>query len=58
MSAPRSARVERCTKETKIELSLALDGTRSIEVETGLGFLDHLVTSLAFHARFDLTAVL
>lgn len=50
----RSAIVERNTKETSVTLSLMLDGGRKIEVETGLGFLDHMLTTLAFHAGFDL----
>jgi imidazoleglycerol phosphate dehydratase HisB len=50
----RTASVKRETRETKIELELSLDGTGTVAVETGLGFLDHLFTSLARHARFDL----
>ncbi len=44
----------RQTKETSIELSINLDGSGLIEVETGIGFLDHMLTALAFHAGFDL----
>lgn len=51
---PRTAVVSRRTRETTIELSLTLDGTGNAEVSTGIGFLDHLLTALAFHARFDL----
>ena len=36
-------------------MTLCLDGTGSADVQTGVGFLDHLLTSLAKHARFDLT---
>jgi imidazoleglycerol-phosphate dehydratase len=50
----RSAEVERATKETQIRLKLALDGTGSAELSTGVGFLDHMLELLARHARFDL----
>jgi imidazoleglycerol phosphate dehydratase HisB len=50
----RSATVERSTKETTITLSLELDGAGRIEVDTGVGFLDHMLSSLAFHAGWDL----
>ena len=52
---PRSARVERSTKETQIALELALDGSGKSDVSTGAGFLDHMLDLLARHARFDLT---
>lgn len=51
---PRTARVSRRTKETEVTLTLTLDGTGATQVDTGIGFLDHLLTALAFHARFDL----
>jgi imidazoleglycerol-phosphate dehydratase len=50
----RTAEVKRKTKETDITLSLNLDGEGRSRVLTGVGFLDHMVTSLATHARFDL----
>lgn len=50
----RRATVDRRTRETRIRLVLELDGERSIRVATGIGFLDHLLTSLAFHAGWDL----
>ena len=50
----RSARVVRETGETRITLELTLDGTGESEVRTGIGFLDHMLTALARHARFDL----
>ena len=50
----RTARVERRTAETEIVLSLDLDGTGRAEVQTELGFLDHMLTALAKHGRFDL----
>ena len=46
--------LERRTKETEIALRLDLDGSGKVEVDTGLGFLDHVLTALAFHAGFDL----
>ena len=46
--------VERKTRETAVEAVVVLDGQRSISVSTGLGFLDHMVTALAFHAGWDL----
>lgn len=55
MSAARNAKVDRQTSETTIACALTLDGTGEATVETGIGFLDHLLTSLAKHARFDLT---
>ena len=54
-STPRRAVISRETKETTITGSLSLDGDGSIEVSTGLGFLDHMLTALAHHAGFDLT---
>lgn len=50
----RAARVERVTGETRLTLSLNIDGTGRATVKTGLGFLDHMLTALARHARFDL----
>ena len=52
---PRTATVSRRTRETAITLTLALDGSGATEIATGIGFLDHLLTALAFHARWDLT---
>lgn len=50
----RKANLQRATRETRIEASIALDGSGQIEVLTGIGFLDHLLTSLATHAEWDL----
>ncbi len=50
----RTARVERTTRETRITLALNIDGSGRSSVKTGLGFLDHMLTALARHARFDL----
>jgi imidazoleglycerol-phosphate dehydratase len=52
---PRTATVRRETGETRIEITLNLDGIGRAQVETGVGFLDHMLTALARHARFDLT---
>jgi histidinol-phosphate aminotransferase len=53
-SPGREATVLRTTSETALRLTLALDGSGRTRVETGVGFLDHLLTLLAFHASFDL----
>ena len=50
----RTATIDRQTRETAIRGSLTLDGDRQIKIETGIGYLDHMLTSLAFHARWDL----
>jgi len=50
----RRATVVRRTRETDIRLSLSLDGQARVRVDTGIGFLDHMLTALATHARFDL----
>jgi imidazoleglycerol-phosphate dehydratase len=52
--AGREATVLRTTSETALRLTLSLDGTGRTRVETGIGFVDHLLTLLAFHAGFDL----
>lgn len=51
---PRSATINRETGETKITLSLELDGTGKAEIATGVGFLDHMLTLFAKHGLFDL----
>ena len=45
----------RKTAETNIELSLSLDGSGVSKINTGCGFLDHMLTLFASHGRFDLT---
>lgn len=52
---PRSASISRQTAETQIELELSLDGAGTANVQTGVGFLDHMLTLLAKHAAFDLS---
>ena len=49
-----TAQLERSTKETSIDLSLALPGDNTVSVHTGLGSLDHMLTLLAFWAGMDL----
>ncbi len=53
-SAPRRARVERSTRETSITVDLIIDGSGRASVKTGIGFLDHMLATLALFARFDL----
>ena len=55
MSAPRKATVERTTAETSIELTVVLDGTGAVDVETGLPFFDHMLAQLGRHGGLDLT---
>lgn len=50
----RSSTVERETGETRVRVSLNLDGTGEAEVSTGVGFLDHLLHLLAHHSGMDL----
>jgi imidazoleglycerol-phosphate dehydratase len=51
----RTARVERATSETKLVVEIDLDGTGSGDISTGVGFYDHMLTSLAKHSGIDLT---
>jgi imidazoleglycerol-phosphate dehydratase len=51
----RTATVNRTTKETKVDVTLDLDGTGTVSVSTGVGFYDHLLTSFGHHGMFDLT---
>lgn len=50
----RNAQIKRETSETSISVDLTLDGTGRAEIDTGIGFLDHLLTALSRHGRFDL----
>ena len=50
----RSARINRQTKETNIELTIELDGRGKTMIETGIGFFDHMLNLFASHGRFDL----
>jgi imidazoleglycerol-phosphate dehydratase len=50
----RQGQLQRQTKETTIELELALDGKGETDIATGVGFLDHMLTLMAVHGQFDL----
>lgn len=54
MNGKRSACMERKTAETDIRLGLCLDGTGTYAIETGIGFLDHMLCLFAKHGLFDL----
>ena len=51
----RTSEITRNTAETKISLTLNLDGTGKAEIDTGVGFLNHMLTLFAAHGKFDLT---
>ena len=51
----RTAEVIRNTNETRIALTLNLDGSGAADIRTGVGFLDHMLTLFSHHGRFDLT---
>ena len=51
----RTAEIIRKTAETDIMLTLSLDGTGKSQIQTGVGFLDHMLTLFAAHGKFDLT---
>ena len=50
----REAQVTRKTRETEVEVTLTLDGQGRFQVDTGLGFLDHMLAQFAAHGLFDL----
>ncbi|KDN59264.1 MAG: imidazoleglycerol-phosphate dehydratase HisB [Exiguobacterium sp.] len=51
----RTAETKRETNETKIELKLDLNGTGQSDIQTGVGFFDHMLTLFAFHSQVDLS---
>ncbi len=51
----RSAKISRQTNETAIEVSVNLDGTGQADINTGIGFFDHMLEQLAKHALLDLS---
>lgn len=51
----RIGEINRTTAETDIELSINLDGTGDSDIDTGIGFLDHMLTLFARHSRFNLS---
>ena len=55
LDAPRTARIERVTKETRIEVEVDLDSERAPQISTGLGFFDHMLEQLGKHGGFGLT---
>ena len=50
----RRAKVERKTHETNISVEINLDGDGLCDIDTGIGFLNHMLTLIAFHGKFDL----
>ncbi|RMD74316.1 MAG: imidazoleglycerol-phosphate dehydratase, partial [Chloroflexi bacterium] len=55
MSDARRATIERTTGETSVTLTLTIDGSGQADIQTGIGFLDHMLTLWAKHGLFDLT---
>ena len=53
----RTSEITRNTAETKITLKLNLDGTGKSQIDTGVGFLDHMLTLFAAHGKFDLSVI-
>ena len=51
----RNAQIERKTKETQISVTLNIDGTGQADINTGIGFLDHMLEQLARHSFMDIT---
>ena len=51
----RTAEVKRQTKETDVSVRLNLDGDGKYEIDSGIGFLDHMLTHLSKHSKIDLT---
>ncbi|QDU82867.1 Imidazoleglycerol-phosphate dehydratase [Polystyrenella longa] len=54
-SQSRTATIKRATAETRIELTLDLDGTGKADIQTGVGFFDHMLNLFAKHGLFDLS---
>lgn len=51
----KTIQINRKTKETDIQLSLNINGSQNISIDTGIGFLDHMLQQLASHSRWDLS---
>lgn len=56
LKSPRTATVIRNTKETDIQVSIALDNPKKVDINTGIGFFDHMLMQLASHGGFGLEA--
>lgn len=55
LAAARKARVERVTKETSVTVEVNIDGSGTTKINTGLAFIDHLITSVGKHSMIDIT---
>ncbi|GBR55636.1 imidazoleglycerol-phosphate dehydratase [Neokomagataea thailandica NBRC 106555] len=55
MTDKRHAQLERTTSETEISVKLTIEGEGRADIETGIGFFDHMLTALARHSGMDLT---
>ena len=53
----REAKLKRNTNETQISLEINLDGTGKAEIQTGIGFFDHMLTLFAFHSEMDIKMI-
>ena len=53
----RKAEISRKTKETKIDVAINIDGKGKFKIDTGIGFLDHMLEQLSKHSSIDLKAV-
>lgn len=53
----RTAKIERKTNETNLSVEINLDGTGENNIDTGIGFLDHMLHLMAFHGSFDLKII-
>lgn len=54
MLEKRTAVIVRETRETAIELEIGIDGTGTADINSGIGFLDHMLSAFAFHSRIDI----
>jgi imidazoleglycerol-phosphate dehydratase len=51
----RTATIHRKTRETEVDIELTIDGSGKYQINTGIGFFDHMLTQIAVHGLFDLT---
>ncbi len=54
---PRTALLERNTIETRIQCTISLDGSGNYQIDTGLGFLDHMLETLSKHSKIDIEII-